>query len=556
MPPLPLVLRFRTILLWVVITFFLILIVQTILREPQNPWNDARIAPVAAWLRGFPLYTPASFGIINGNIYPPLGALAFAPAAILDHPVVAVVVGSMLAFAMTMSAGITAASFCSRELHDWPQGAVLGTVVYAGLLLLDNGADSVMFSIHSDAPAISLSLWGTIFYARWWAAHRPSSLVISAFLLASGVMAKQLVVVLPAIFFFLTVIIGRTRPALIFAGTIVCSLCFWLLALTPVVKDWHTVFYNCLIIPSNHPLRGDSTPGISFDRLVNFINEGAHFLKNYWTIYLIAFASVLTLWINGKRPDRRSLLFPFTLSASCLIAGLANLPLSVLAFMKVGGAWNNLAYTIVPILLALAISSLGLLDIARRAGDEWNVMAQLVLCGGLLIFIFVLRPGLLHNPFNIASAPMLTAYEESKSGNVWFPEFPLSSLLATGHSYHFSYGIFDRYLAGKPVLKEQILEGVPTPPFKIKYLIESHCSRADMVPQFLGLSGDIISQRNQKGPWMEVMVPELLPPKGKVGPFLVSDFCNDDWERWQFQPQQSGHASWQPEPVPTTIPYP
>ena len=39
--------------------------------------------------------------------------------------------------------------------------------------------------------------------------------------------------------------------------------------------------------------------------------------------------------------------------------------------------------------------------------------------------------GILLYPFNITSAPMLTAYKESKSDKVWFPGFPLSSLLAT-----------------------------------------------------------------------------------------------------------------------------
>ena len=107
---------------------------------------------------------------------------------------------------------------------------------------------------------------------------------------------------------------------------------------------------------------------------------------------------------------------------------------------------------------------------------------------------------------------MLTAYKESKSDKVWFPEFPLSSLLATGRLYHFSYGIFDRYLAGKPVSKAQILEGIPTLPFKLKYLQRSY-SQPNLMPQYLGLSDDTISQGKKTGPWVEMIVQDL--PRSK-----------------------------------------
>src|SRR5215469_789289 len=110
MQTLTIILRFRLMVLWAVGFLFLILIVYAISAAPQEQWifgaagtwNDARLAPVAAWLRGYPLYTPVSSGIVNGNIYPPLGALAFAPAAIFGDPVVAVIVGSMLSLLTTL----------------------------------------------------------------------------------------------------------------------------------------------------------------------------------------------------------------------------------------------------------------------------------------------------------------------------------------------------------------------------------------------------------------------------------------------------------------------
>src|SRR5262249_17471644 len=150
--------------------------------------------------------------------------------------------------------------------------------------------------------------------------------------------------------------------------------------------------------------------------------------------------------------------------------------------------------SIQPVLFGLVMSSLGLVEVAKKAGVQWNVVAQSVGCTWLGLVIIAALPTreILHYPWDIANAPMLTAYTESKSEKVWFPGYPLSTLLATGRLYHFSYGIFDRYFAGRPVLKAQILEGAPTPPFKLKYLQRSGMTNANMMPHYLGLSDETI----------------------------------------------------------------
>src|SRR5215467_1467770 len=138
------ILRFRAMLLWVAGFIFLVVIICAISAAPQEHtyfgpggvWNDPRLAPVAAWLRGYPLYTPESIGIINGNIYPPLGALAFAPAAMFGDPIVAVIVGSMLSLLMNLSPVVGALILWSRGLQKSPQATevMLWGVLYLGLL--------------------------------------------------------------------------------------------------------------------------------------------------------------------------------------------------------------------------------------------------------------------------------------------------------------------------------------------------------------------------------------------------------------------------------------
>ena len=248
MQTLTIILRFRLMVLWAVGLLFLILIIYAISAAPQEQWvfgaagtwNDARLARVAAWLRGYPLYTPVSSGIVNGNIYPPLGALAFTPAAIFDHPVAAIIVGSILSLLMNLSPAVAALTLWSHRLQTSTKAAetiLLGTVLYLGLLIINQGTRYSLFAIHADAPAIALMLMGVIFYAKWWTTREPSSIGLSTFFLGSGVWAKQVEFPLPFVFLIVTYLIGGLRPTLVFLAWSLATLVFWFLMLTPIVVD-------------------------------------------------------------------------------------------------------------------------------------------------------------------------------------------------------------------------------------------------------------------------------------------------------------------------------
>src|SRR5262249_55287672 len=154
-----------------------------------------------------------------------------------------------------------------------------------------------------------------------------------------------------------------------------------------------------------------------------------------WLLYLLLIAIVLGLNVCSKQSGDKSLRFAFALTASALIAAFVMLPFSMIGWMKVGGSVNNWAYPLQPILFGLLIGGLALVEIARGAGLQWNVVAQSLICACLVTFIITLRPSkeILGYPLNVTALPLVTAYNESKAGNVWFPEFPLSTLLATGH---------------------------------------------------------------------------------------------------------------------------
>ena len=244
--------RLKTVLLWAVAFMFLVLIICYLSAAPGYSWNDAHLAPVAAWLRGYPFYTPENSGILLGNHYPPLGTLAFLPAALISHPVPAIITGSLLAFLMNLSPGVGALMLWSRGQRGSREILLLGGVLFLGLLLMQ-GPNFVLFAIHVDTPAIALMLWGVIFFARWWTWGTTASLAISAILLGSVVWAKQLGVPLPPTFFLMALLIGGLRPAIIFAAWSLATLCFWFLVLTPIVVDWHAFLFDIWTVPAGHP---------------------------------------------------------------------------------------------------------------------------------------------------------------------------------------------------------------------------------------------------------------------------------------------------------------
>src|SRR5262249_27032733 len=150
--------------------------------------------------------------------------------------------------------------------------------------------------------------------------------------------------------------------------------------------------------------------------------ESGLFLRRYWLHYLLLIALVLGLNVCSKQSGDNSLRFAFTLTASSLIAALVMLPFSLLGLVKVGGDVNNSAYSIQPVLFGLVIGGLALFEIAGRAGLQWNVAAQSLMCACLVGFIVTLRPGKQHlgSLLSVSAQPLVTAYNESKTSNVWF----------------------------------------------------------------------------------------------------------------------------------------
>ncbi len=55
----------------------------------RSPWSEARLAPAIGMWKGWPLFSPADSGPINGWIYGPVAPLLWSPAALAGTPTTA-----------------------------------------------------------------------------------------------------------------------------------------------------------------------------------------------------------------------------------------------------------------------------------------------------------------------------------------------------------------------------------------------------------------------------------------------------------------------------------
>src|SRR5262249_21568028 len=98
-----------------------------------------------------------------------------------------------------------------------------------------------------------------------------------------------------------------------------------------------------------------------------------------------------------------------------------------------------------------------------------------------------------------------------------FPEFPLSTLLATGQLYHHGYSIFAIYLGGFTVSTQQLTEGIPKQrPIKLKYLGTEEADKLTTIMKIPPLittmkipPGDFTQK--EVGPWREVLIQKFPP---------------------------------------------
>jgi len=417
-----------------------------VFQAPSIPENDHRLAPTFALARGYPLYCGPEQGPVLSTIYGPVTAITYMPSLLASTPMAAVRLATILSmilffFPMFLVARKGEGSF------GWQRYAyVLGLASSLTFLSTSLGMSSVL--VHADAPALAAGGLACWFSGREGSQSGWRRALLAGVCAAVAVMAKQNMVPL-VLALGLWWLLVSWRSTLVFAAGVLASvLVIWAGILT-VSSSFEAAWFNWFQIPVHQP----------YDKAILFpVVEG---LARTLLLYLLPIAAML--WRYVQEPDWsnwRARLRP--LSILFLWTGCALVFTSVLGRMKAGGAENALSPAIYFFALACVLElSVHLFSSPASSMPRTAFVALVFLLG---TYVAVKLPENIYLALKASGHSSMEAvynFSRSHPGQIYFPQFPLTILMAEGHLYDFSWGLSDRRAAGHPVSDAQFWEHTP-----------------------------------------------------------------------------------------------
>jgi hypothetical protein len=399
-------------------------------------WSACRLAPTIGLFHGYPLYSPAESGPVNGWLYGPVAAFAWSPAALADSPLpaltIAAVINLLFLLVPLLSAG-------SRSWLNPDAPGLLGFIFGAAAMLQIYPTWYMASALNADAIAVGLgtvsclvllrakpgssqSLWlaGVLGVLACWTKQSEAFLVIAQFAwmwrVHGRTAAMRLAVAYGVSMAIATALIFSFFPA----------------------RD---VIFNLWTIPSAHAL-----PGGWRAVLGEVMDFGRYTIMLWLPCALLLLNRTPRTGTNHENPPTSGqsvLLF--------VIVAIGALPLGIMAAIKIGGDRNSMHsvyYLAVAAILSISLTWPAL--VARWRG----VAATAVLVAVAWVALLAAK--------QVTGYPALTAlpprclsqeawiYAGDHRGEAYFPWDPLATLMAEGRMYHFEYGVLDRIYAGHP----------------------------------------------------------------------------------------------------------
>jgi hypothetical protein len=432
------------------------------------PWSAARLVPAAALARGMGIYaSPTKSAAEIGWVYPPGAAVFYLPVAWLSDPALATILGRGLSLiyylapvAWLLFAGTT------QVKGRWLTRAVL----FVTFLVLTWHARSLLYvatEVNADAPALGLAALAVgLVYLGSDATRSRAWLWAAAVIALASVWTKQLtapisLVVLPLWALGTRGMRGLAQYAV--AATIAGG-SFAVAAYR--LGDLSTYVFELFTIHLRHPWRFMSSEGIA--RVLVTFQE-----RHAGLIGLVALRFLASIIPSVRAPDHgpRRLSDAYRLF---FIAALVEFPFSLLAYIKVGGDDNNLAYCLYFLTVGLVLSFDRLL--ASGPSPESQGPRAWLLAVILAYNLSVSAIDAQRTALDLATqnrswrqSRQASEYLRHHKGEAYFPWNPLEHLAVDGKLYHFEYGVYARDLTGFPLRDDEFRKFVPEHPRLVCY---------------------------------------------------------------------------------------
>lgn len=448
----------------------LFMLLARVVQTSTGEWNDAKLAPVVAITKDYPLYPDPVNGVMTGWIYGPWSALVYLPATLGSHPTTVGIIGS------------TIAAFCYFVPTAWllliasrgraPMLALAGLLVVGWRAVAAEDLCRAVFIAGPDAIALGLA---TTACAVIYSGRTLLTMTVSALAVALCIWTKHSFAPLAAgLLAYVAITDGLNKSAaylalLAGAATILSTL---FLALFGVSNMW----YHMVTLPSSHPF------DITYHSMLEFWCLSALVLFMTCIVALALLVLVLlldNLFVQSRQGGVRSW-FASRPWSMLVLAALALAPLSLASYMKIGGYVNNLA---APNHFLLMAALAGLLDICARASDDSFARTRLFLESALAMLAILLGLRAMIGTSNGAadSWPLIArpyennteklfGYVRAHPAEVYCPWNPLITLLAEGKLYHFEWGFLDELNAKHDPNAARLRKHVPARARLVVYL--------------------------------------------------------------------------------------
>ena len=455
-------------------------IVAAIQGAPFVYENDHRLAPSLAILKGFSLYYPEDGGPVLSTLYGPITAFAFVPPAILK-----VLPSQVVQFATMMAAlyfFVPALVLClALAGSDYAQFAKYRywTCVLLFAVALLNGPLQRAFSEpHADAPALGFCALACLFLARQGGKDtRWVDVLLAAVFVVCGVLSKQNMAPLPVVFAAWLLFRDSWKKSLGFCLTGVAVAGLLLVVVGHTLATPRAIVLNLLTIPTHQPFRkADFFPAVG--------------QLGYQCMVLAAFPIICLVQRLQSEPFFLRLFIRQNPSLLVLSAGAGLSVTSVMGYIKAGGNINALSPALYFLAIAFVAELIPSLRGVSASANQESITRVTLLVIVLAFAAFLNLPaivyGIIHAP-KLKDCAMDNVFRYSKAhpDAVYFPDYPLSVMMAEGRLYHFSWGLQDRQQAGYPVSSQEFLRYTPATSLMALALrdfpwesdIQSHCGQ-------------------------------------------------------------------------------
>lgn len=416
--------------------------------------NALRLTPSFALVRGYQLYYGAGEGPVLDYIYGPITALVYLPAVVANSPIIALVVAQLISVALFFIPILWLHTGCHPELARPTLPTVYAFIWFCLVTFYSRALSYSAFAVHADAPALGLGAGACAVLYRhdippgFWRS------LLSAGLAVLAIATKQTMLALPLALSIYVLAVSGWRS---FVDYLFClgATCAVLGAILLSTVDVPAFLFNVVTLPASFPIEATK-------RWV-----GTFLAHMCWPLIIVAFVLVADA-VLVRRPwrgprsyikDHRWLLF--------VLVGVSLMPEAYLGSVKFGGDVNSFSLSIyflwTAVTLGLSSLSSARSTLNRDMTRKWGAA---LLASVAALFSLVQAPSIRDIDASVASWPVqrvVQAYDYARRnpGEMYFPDQPLSVLMAEGKLYHFLYGVYDREVAGLAVTEAHLRAHIP-----------------------------------------------------------------------------------------------